>query len=296
VVRPEEISQNADAVPEGWEAAEERLQRKMFDHILPFHDIHGLSALDADPECHHHGCEGYDASHVYDHNHHHYGEHYAEQGYGGEQSPYSHATFQDYIYKFNVEHYGTEYADNIRATYGEHLGGHGHQNEVNVPHGYSNYGGAHSDHSGHVEGQPTHEHEPVDHVHVVNGHVESGDTQVDHDHGAELTSEENNGANLPPTGYELAGCMPIYCYNDEAQPATMKARTLTTKTTTVRASPAHLVLSMHALTLAIVDCVLKGEMKNVREDAVKNAGSVTPLGAFILREHLLSDTGKEEQE
>ena len=55
-----------------------------------------------------------------------------------------------------------------------------------------------------------------------------------------------------------------------------------------KASSAHLVLASHAITLATLQGVSKGDMTHVREDAVKNAASVTPVGAFIVQQLLHS--------
>jgi len=53
-----------------------------------------------------------------------------------------------------------------------------------------------------------------------------------------------------------------------------------------RASPAHLVLATHAITLATMQGISKGDMTDLGQDAVLNAQSVTPVGAFIVHELL----------
>jgi len=55
---------------------------------------------------------------------------------------------------------------------------------------------------------------------------------------------------------------------------------------TVRATPAHLALASHAIILAVVQGVSKGDMTDVARDAVKNAKSVSPVSAFVLRKFL----------
>jgi len=58
----------------------------------------------------------------------------------------------------------------------------------------------------------------------------------------------------------------------------------------VRATPAHLVMTMHALTFGFLSAtakVVQGESKgwaqDVREDAHEAAATVTPVGAYLLR-------------
>ena len=137
----------------------------------------------------------------------------------------------------------------------------------------------HYDHSGHQ----AHFHNfNTENVGVVNDHIEQIDN-VHYDHGydhiQELEDEIEHGAQMPPGGHqghfeEIA--VPVMTC--EVQPAE--------KGTTARACPAHLMLSMHALLLATATGVANGDMQNVREDAVKNAESVTPVGAFLLNKHL----------
>ena len=61
-----------------------------------------------------------------------------------------------------------------------------------------------------------------------------------------------------------------------------------TSSRTVRATPAHLALSLHAITLAVVQGVSKGDMTDVARDTVKNANlkSVSLVSAFIVRKFL----------
>jgi len=51
----------------------------------------------------------------------------------------------------------------------------------------------------------------------------------------------------------------------------------------VRATPAHLVFASHAITLAAIQGMSRGDMARIGDDAVKNSESVTPLGAVIVR-------------
>ena len=63
-----------------------------------------------------------------------------------------------------------------------------------------------------------------------------------------------------------------------------------------RATPAHLVLASHAVALAAVQGVCKGDMTGVKDEAVVNAQSVTPVGAFIVQELLLNKTSPMSEE
>mmetsp|Transcript_21135 Transcript_21135/g.42649 ORF Transcript_21135/g.42649 Transcript_21135/m.42649 type:complete len:333 (+) Transcript_21135:59-1057(+) len=56
------------------------------------------------------------------------------------------------------------------------------------------------------------------------------------------------------------------------------------KAASVRASPAHLLLPAHALLLATIQGVAKGDMSKVSNDAVTNAAAVTPVGSHYLRQ------------
>ena len=61
-----------------------------------------------------------------------------------------------------------------------------------------------------------------------------------------------------------------------------------------RPSPSHLFLAGNAVTLAALQGVARGDLKDVRKDAVANASSVTTVGAFILREYLMSDAAMQD--
>jgi len=56
-----------------------------------------------------------------------------------------------------------------------------------------------------------------------------------------------------------------------------------------KASPAHVLLAGHALTLAAIQGAAKGHLRGFKEDAVANAEAVTPLGALVLRQHVLNN-------
>ena len=53
---------------------------------------------------------------------------------------------------------------------------------------------------------------------------------------------------------------------------------------TAVANPGHLVLGAHAFTLAALQGVYKGSFSNFKDDAVKNASAVTPVGAHVVRQ------------
>jgi len=57
--------------------------------------------------------------------------------------------------------------------------------------------------------------------------------------------------------------------------------------TVVKAGPAHFLLSAHAFTLAVVQGVIKGDLKDVTKDALANAEAITPVGSHYIREHVM---------
>ena len=50
------------------------------------------------------------------------------------------------------------------------------------------------------------------------------------------------------------------------------------------------MLASHAVALAAVQGVCKGDMAGVKDETVANAQSVTPVGAFMVQEFLLNET------
>ena len=50
------------------------------------------------------------------------------------------------------------------------------------------------------------------------------------------------------------------------------------------ATPGHFVVASHALTLAAIQGALKGDFKNFKQDATKNAEAMTPVGGFVVRQ------------
>ena len=56
-----------------------------------------------------------------------------------------------------------------------------------------------------------------------------------------------------------------------------------------RATPEHLMLASHAITLAVLQGVFKGDMAHVGHDAVENAQSMTEVGGLIV--HKLLNAG-----
>ena len=56
-----------------------------------------------------------------------------------------------------------------------------------------------------------------------------------------------------------------------------------------RPSPSHFLLAGHACVLAAIQGAAKRDFHGFKDDATANAASVTPVGAFVLRELVLSD-------
>eukprot|EP00961_Rhodomonas_salina_P044376 596143-Rhodomonas_salina.2 len=48
----------------------------------------------------------------------------------------------------------------------------------------------------------------------------------------------------------------------------------------------HFYLAAHSFTLAAIQGVLKGDLRDVTKDALANAETVTPVGAHFMREHI----------
>lgn len=49
-----------------------------------------------------------------------------------------------------------------------------------------------------------------------------------------------------------------------------------------RATSGHLLLSCHAMTLAVGQCAIKNDFSHFRQHALENASSVTPVGAHLV--------------
>jgi hypothetical protein len=67
-------------------------------------------------------------------------------------------------------------------------------------------------------------------------------------------------------------------------PVAAGAELATDKKQTAMANPGHLVLGAHAFTLAALQGVYKGDFSTFKDDAVKNAAAVTPVGGYVVRQ------------
>ena len=50
------------------------------------------------------------------------------------------------------------------------------------------------------------------------------------------------------------------------------------------ATPGHLAVASHAFALAAIQGALKGDFQNFKQDAARNAESMTPVGGFVVRQ------------
>ena len=82
------------------------------------------------------------------------------------------------------------------------------------------------------------------------------------------------------------------CMHGVAEP--VRKGGCTAQATTSRASPSHLVSACHAVSLAVLQGVARGDLKNVRRDAVQNASSVTPVGGLLVHEYFMRDEGARD--
>jgi len=57
----------------------------------------------------------------------------------------------------------------------------------------------------------------------------------------------------------------------------------------VQPSMGHVLLAGHACTLAGLRALEKGDSKGFRQDAIANAGAMTPLGAMLLRDYVMPE-------
>eukprot|EP00961_Rhodomonas_salina_P195542 2639908-Rhodomonas_salina.3 len=55
----------------------------------------------------------------------------------------------------------------------------------------------------------------------------------------------------------------------------------------VKPTLGHFLLAAHACTLAGLQAVYKGDLKDFKEDAIANADAVTPVGGMLLRDYVL---------
>ena len=201
--------------------------RKMFDIVLPFHELSGLAHVHTHAHAQTLDLDYYDhtADEIYQHNHSHYGGHYAQHGNGSDYSPYIGDTSSGHdeagdLHAHNSQHYGAGYANHMH-THGTHLENYGVDTGTmgndGSPGGeasiYNEYGqeiqshhishDGDSGHAGHITGGGY----GHDHLHVNNGHMESGDPQINGSYGAEMRTEVTHGANLPPSDMLAA---PVY--------------------------------------------------------------------------------------
>ena len=161
-------------------------------------------------------------------------------------------------------------------------------------------------HEGNIGFRPdaSHDHADVTHTHEGNiGVRPDASHESGHDH-ADASHEHAAGAadaaadHAPTTADRMdpfpmgsamvspkAALAPPVCASADG-PVAQSVANREARCKASRASPAHLVLATHAITLATMQGISKGDMTDLGDDAVLNAQSVTPVGAFIVRELL----------
>jgi hypothetical protein len=101
---------------------------------------------------------------------------------------------------------------------------------------------------------------------------------------------ENVTVPKPMTWYPANGSEDMTTTHALAAPAAgLDAETKAQDVKPTMANPGHFLLSCHALTMAAVQGVLKGDFKDFSKDATANAESVTPYGGFLLRNHVFAE-------
>jgi len=89
---------------------------------------------------------------------------------------------------------------------------------------------------------------------------------------------------LPAPAHWYANGSDISLQPSQALALTVAGAEVPKGTSVSTATPGHFVLASHALTLAAVQGVIKGDFSKFKEDAVKNAEAMTPVGGFVVRQ------------